>query len=138
MEGGEVLLTRSENISMKSFLDWIRGKSQVKCEEYEGTNSVVHTVEKHPERTFKVAWPGKKSSGVSAEEVIRFIREELPSHYDYYVKIKTYVDRHKIPQAEIEIQGTIGIRGRPGRYNPFDTRFFIKTEGKQRRSTDEL
>jgi hypothetical protein len=123
---------------MKNLLDWISGKSEVKYEEYEGTNSVVHTVESHPKRTFKVVWTGTKSSGVPAQEVIRFIREELPRYYDYYVKIKTYVDRHKISQAEIEIQGTIGIRGKPGRYNPFDTRFFIKTEGKQRRSTDEL
>ncbi len=123
---------------MGNLLDRISGKSQVKYEEYEGTNSVVRAVEKHSERTFKVIWPGINSSGVPAEEVIRFVREELPSYYDYYVKIKTYVDRHKIPQTEIEIQGTIGIRGKPGRYNPLDTRFFIKTEGKQRRSTDEL
>ena len=123
---------------MKNLLDWISGKSEVKFEEYEGTNSIVHTIEKQPERTFEIMWPGKKSSGVPAEEVIRFIRDELPGYYDYYVKIKTYVDRHKIPQAEIEIKGTIGLRGKPGRYNPFDTRFFIKTEGKQRRSTDEL
>jgi hypothetical protein len=113
---------------MKNLLDRIRGKSEIRCEEFEGTNSVVHTVEKHPERTFKVMWPGKGSSGVPAEEVTRFVREELPGYYDYYVKIKTYVDRHKIPQVEIEIQGTIGIRGKPGRYNPFDIRFFIKTE----------
>lgn len=116
---------------MENLLDWISGKSQVKFEEYEGTNSVVHTVEKHTEKSFKVMWPGMKSSGVPAQEVIRFIREELPGYYDYYVKIKTYVDRHKIPQAEIEIHGTIGLRGNPGRYNPFDTRFFIKTERKK-------
>lgn len=121
---------------MKNLLDWISGKSEVKYEEYEGTNSVVHTVEEHPERTFKVMWQGKKNSGVPADEVIRFIREELPGYCDYYVKIKTYVDRRRVPQAEIEIQGTIGLRGKPGRFNPFDTRFFIKTEGKQRQSTD--
>jgi hypothetical protein len=122
---------------MGNLLDRISGKSEVKFEEYEGTDAVVHTVEKHPDRTFKVTWPGKIITGVPADEVIRFIREELPGYYDYYIKIKTYVDRHNIPQAEIEIQGTIGIRGKPGRYNPFDTRFFIKTEGKQKQLTDK-
>ena len=116
---------------MKSILDKISGKSQIKYEEYEGIKSVLDAIKKRPERTFKVSWPGKKISGIPAQEVIRFVREELPGYYDYYVKIKTYVDRHKIPQAEIEIQGTIGIRGKPGRYNPFDTRFFIKTESKK-------
>jgi hypothetical protein len=115
---------------MRELFSWISGKSEVKYEEYEGANPAVHAVEKHPGRTFKVMWPGVKNSGVPTEEVIRFIREEMPDYYDYYVKIKTYVDRHKVPQAEIEIQGTIGIRGKPGRYNPFDTRFFIKTERK--------
>lgn len=113
---------------MKNLLDWISGKSEVKKEEYEGINSVVHAIEKYMERTYKVRWPGKNSSGIPAQEVIRFIREELPSYYDYYVKIKTYVDSHTITQAEIEIIGTIGIRGKPGRYNPFDIKFFIKTE----------
>jgi hypothetical protein len=124
----EILLTHYEKIAMDNLLDWIGGKSQVIFEEFEGTNSIVHTLEKYPGRTFKVTWPGKKSSGIPAEEVVRFIREELPGYYDYYVKIKTYMDRQKVPQAEIEIQGTIGLRGKPGRYNPFDMRFFIKTE----------
>jgi hypothetical protein len=123
---------------MRNLLDWIGGKSEVKYEEYEGINSVLHAIENYLGSTFQVMWPGINSSGVPAEEVIRFVREELPTYYDYYVKVKTYVDRHKVPQAEIEIQGTIVIRGKPGRYNPFDTRFFIKTEGKQRQSTDGL
>ncbi len=72
----------------------ISGKSQIK---YEGLKSVVHTIEKRSERTFKVSWPGKKSTGVPAQEVIRFVQEELPGYYDYYVKMKTYVDRHKNP-----------------------------------------
>lgn len=113
---------------MKNLLDRISGKSEIYFEESVEIGAVVHTVEKYPQRTFKVAWPGNKSSGVPAEEVVRFVREELPGYYDYYVKIKTYVDRHKIRQAEIEINGTAGIRGKPGRYNPFDTKFFIKTE----------
>ena len=116
---------------MENLLDWISGKSQINYEEYQGLKSVVHAIEKRSGRTFKVSWPGKKSAGVPAQEVIRFVREELPGYYDYYVKMKTYVDRRKNPQAEIEIQGTIGIRGKPGRYNPFDTRFFIKTEAKK-------
>ena len=115
---------------MISLPGWISGKSQVKYEEHEGITSVIHTVKKYPERTFKVAWPGKRSSRVPAKEVLRFVQEELPSYYDYRAKIKTFMDRHKVPQAEIEIHGTIGIRGKHDRYNPFDTRFFIKTETK--------
>ena len=122
---------------MRELFSWISGKSEVKYEEYEGANLAVHAVEKHQGRTFKVIWPGVKNSGVPAEEVIRFIQEELPGYYDYYVKVKTYVDRYKVPQAKIEIQGTISIRGKPGRYNPFDTRFVIKTERKQKQSTDK-
>ena len=116
---------------MKNLLELISGKSQIKYEECEGIKSAVDAIKQRTERTFKVSWPGKKSSGIPAQEVIRFVREELPGYYDYYVKIKTYLDRHKIPQEEIEIRGTISIRGKPGRYNPFDTRFFIKTEAKK-------
>jgi hypothetical protein len=115
---------------MRTLPDWISGKSQVMTEEYQGTDSIIDTIEKYPERTFLVMWPGKKSSGIPAQEVMRFVREDLPGYYDYYVKIKTYINKQKVPQAEIEIRGTIGLRGKPGRYNPLDTMFFIKTEGK--------
>jgi hypothetical protein len=122
---------------MKNLADWISGKSEIDFEESTGIGVVVQAVEKHPRRTFKVAWPGNKSSQVPAEEVVRFVREELPGYYDYYVKIKTYVDRHKIRQTEIEIQGTAGVRGKPGRYNPFDTRFFIKTEKTDKKKNED-
>jgi hypothetical protein len=113
---------------MIGFWSWIKRNSQVKYEESEGIAFAIQTVEKYSERTFEFRGPGMKYSGIPAEEIIRFMREEVPEYYNYYTNVKTYLDRGKIQQAEIEITGTIGMRGKSGRYNPLDRKFFIATE----------
>jgi hypothetical protein len=113
---------------MKTLLEWIKGKSEVKCQESQGIDLAIRTIEKYGKRTFKFRGPIMRYSGIPTEEIARFLREELPEYYNYYVSIRTYLNRQNIPQAEIEITGIIGLRGKSGRYNPLDIKFFIKTE----------
>ncbi len=121
---------------MKKLLKWIIAKSQVKYEESEGIGLAVQTVGKLRDRTFRVKGPGMKYSDVPAEEVVRFIREELPGYYNYYIRVKNYLDRQEMSQAEIEITGVIGMRGKSSRYNPLDRKFVITS--KKRKSDDKL
>jgi len=113
---------------MTRFWDWLTGKSEVECEESEEIDLAIHTLERYNRRRFTVRGPGMKYASVPAEEVIRFIQEELPVYYNYYVGVRTYLDREKVPQAYIEITATIGLRGKSSRYNPLNRRFVVRTE----------
>jgi hypothetical protein len=69
-----------------------------------------------------------KAAGVPGEEVVRFVEEELPDYYTYTTRVKTYSDRRDVPQARIDIAGTMGLSRELNRYNPFDVACTIKTE----------
>jgi hypothetical protein len=79
-------------------------------------------------RTFKVRGRGIRTLHVPADEVARFVQEELPGYYTYTTRVRTYTDRHEIRQAHVEIKGWIGLSRRMNRYNPFDWTCIIKTE----------
>jgi hypothetical protein len=113
---------------MANLIDWLAGKKSVGYSEGEGLNLAVQIVEEFDGRTFKFRGPRMRYSGILTEEIVRFLRGELPEYYNYYVSVKTYLNRQNIPQAEIEITGIIGLRGKSSRYNPLDIKFFIKTE----------
>jgi hypothetical protein len=66
-----------------------------------------------------------KTSGIYRQEILELIQKELPPYYDYTTRVKKYISRKGIPQAEIEIVGSIGISKR---YNPLDRAFHIATE----------
>lgn len=113
---------------MANLIDWLAGKKSVECSEGEGLNLAIQTVEEFEGRTFRCRDKKSRYSGISSEEIRRFIQEELPDYYNYTTKIKKYIDRKRIPQAEIEIMGNIGLSTQLNRYNPLNRTFHIMTE----------
>jgi len=106
----------------------VRGRTSVERKESEGVGSVLEMAEMFQGRTFQVKGRGIRAAHVLADEVARFVQEELPGYYTYTTRVQTYTDRHKIRQARVEIKGWIGLSRRMNRYNPFDWTCIIKTE----------
>ena len=113
---------------MAGFFDWIKRRSDVEQKQADGTDLAIQTVEKFKDMTFKFKGPGMKHSHIPSEEIIRFIHEGLPQYYNYRTRVTTFCDKDNTSQANIKIEGTIGIRGPSARYNPLDLTFIIKTE----------
>lgn len=110
------------------FLDRLKGHTSAEYTESEGRGSAVEQVGMFKGRTFKVRGHGIRASHVSDKEVTRFIQEELPGYYTYTTKVRTFMDRHRVRHACIEIKGWIGLSRQMNRYNPFDVTCTIKTE----------
>ena len=110
---------------MANLIDWLAGRKHIKFKEGAGLSLAIHTIEEFAGRTFGCPETSPKTSGIDKEEILELIQKELPSYYDYRANIKKYIDRKGIPQAQIEIVGSIGISRR---YNPLDRTFHIATE----------
>jgi hypothetical protein len=106
----------------------LKGHTSAEYTESEGLGSAVQQVGMFTGRTFKVKGHGIRASHVSDREVTRFIQEELPGYYTYTTKVRTFMDRHHVRHACIEIKGWIGLSRQMNRYNPFDLTCTIKTE----------
>ena len=111
-----------------SLLDCLKGNQFIEHRRCDGLGLAVATLERFPGRSFRFKGVGMNASGVPAEEVIRFVQEELPQYYNYTTHAKTYSDRSKTPQARIEIAGTMGLSKKLNRYNPLDVSCTIQTE----------
>jgi hypothetical protein len=109
-------------------LNRLKGHTAVERTEFEGLGPALQMLEQFKERTFKVRGRGIRASHVLADEVTRFIQEELPGYYTYTTRVETFVDRHEIRHACIEIKGWIGLSRQMNRYNPFDITCTIRTE----------
>jgi len=110
---------------MASLIDWLSGRKNIEYEEGTGLSLAIQTIEEFAGRTFSCPETMPKSSGIYRQEILELIQEGLPSYYDYTTRIKKYVNKEGIPQAEIEIVGSIGISKR---HNPLDRTFHIATE----------
>jgi hypothetical protein len=110
------------------FLDRLKGRTLAEFVESEGLGSALRTLGRFQERTFKVRGCGIRASHVPNEEVARFVQEELPGYYTYTTRVETFVDRHQVRHACIEIKGWIGLSRRMNRYNPLDMTCTIRTE----------
>jgi hypothetical protein len=110
---------------MANIIDWLAGRKHIKFKEGAGLSLAIQTIEEFACRTFSCPETTPKTFGIDKEEILELIQKELPSYYDYRAKIKKYIDRNGIPQAEIEIVGSIGMSRR---YNPLDRTFHIATE----------
>jgi len=116
-----------------SFLDCLKGSKSIERWESDGLTLAVAILERFRDRSFRFKGVGINASGVPADEVIRFVQEELPQYYSYTTRAKTYSDRTKTPQARIEITGTMGVSKKLNRYNPLDVSCTIKTEKRNGR-----
>jgi hypothetical protein len=111
-----------------SLWNQLKRRTSVERRESEGVGAVLEMAGKFKGRTFQVKGRGIRAAHVPADEVVRFIQEELPGYYTYTTRVQTYTDRHKVRHACVEIKGWIGLSRRMNRYNPFDWTCIIKTE----------
>jgi len=110
---------------MEALIDWLLQRKQVEHKESQGIRLALQTIEGLEGRTFSCPETTPKTSRIPREEILELIQQELPTHYDYTTRVKTYLDRKGIPQAQIEIIGSIGMSNR---YNPLDRTFHIISE----------
>jgi len=110
---------------METVIDWLLRRKHVEHKEGRGIRLAVQTIEGFEGRTFSCPETTPKTSRIPRETILELIQEELPTHYDYTTRVKTYLSRKDIPQAQIEIIGSIGMSNR---YNPLDRTFHINSE----------
>jgi hypothetical protein len=110
---------------MESIINWLLGRKHVEHKEAPGIGLAIQTLEDFVGRTFMCPETAPKTSGIHREEILELIQEKLPPYYDYTTRVKTYLDRKGISQAQIEIIGNIAISKR---YNPLDKTFHIRSE----------
>ena len=110
---------------MEALIDWLLRRKHVEHKEAQGIRLAVQTIEEFEGRTFSCPETTPKTSRIPREKILELIQEELPTHYDYTTRVKTYLNRKDIPQAQIEIIGSIGMSNR---YNPLDRTFHITSE----------
>jgi hypothetical protein len=111
-----------------SFWNRLKGYTSVEYKESGGLGFALETAETFKGRTFKIRGRGIRASHVPADEIVRFIQEELPGYYTYTTKVQTYTDRHKVRHVCVRIKGWIGLSRQMNRYNPFDLTCTIRTE----------
>jgi len=119
---------------METIIDWLAGRKCVEHKEGQGLDLAAQTIEKFSRRTFRCPETTPKTSGIQSEEILRLIQEGLPTCCDYTTRVKEYVDRKGVSQAEIEIVRSLSVLKR---YNPLDTTFHIATETPKFRDSHE-
>ncbi|MBN2317211.1 MAG: hypothetical protein JXM79_25015 [Sedimentisphaerales bacterium] len=110
---------------MEALIDWLLRRKHVEHKKDQGIRLAVQTIEGLQGRTFSCPEATPEASGIPREKILELIQKELPAHYDYTTRVKTYFNRKGIPQAQIEIIGSIGMSNR---YNPLDRTFHITSE----------
>jgi hypothetical protein len=110
---------------METSINWLLGRKHVEHKEARGLRLAVQTIEGFANRTFTCPDTAPKTSGIQKDEILKLIQDELPGCYDYTTRVKRYLDRKGIPQAQIEIVATVGLLSR---YNPLDWTFHIASE----------
>ena len=113
---------------MMSLFDRLAQRTCTKRREDGGLNLAIRTIREFAERTFRCPQTTPKTSHIYCDEIVEFIEEKLPQYYSYVTRVKTYKDRKGIPQAEIQIDGAIGVSERKNRYNPWSLHILVRTE----------
>jgi len=111
-----------------SLTDLIKRKKNIINQESEGINLAIHLINGFEDRTFTFKGLKNKYFGLSGENLIKRIHEELDSMlilYRYTTKVKKYTDRKGVPQVEIKLLGKASTMSR---YNPLDIELDLKTE----------
>ena len=117
-----------------SLTDFIKRRRRIVNQESEGMNLAVYSIKELQDRTFTFKGLKNKYFGLSGENILNRIQDELNSTlilYRYTTKVKRYTDRKGVLQVEIKL---IGKAGTMDRYNPLDIELDLKTEKPQARS----
>jgi hypothetical protein len=113
---------------MATLIDWLTGKRSVGYSKGEGLNLAIHLINEFKDRRFTFRGLKNKYSGISGEELLKLIQEEIDSMlvlYRYITSAKKYTDRKGVSQVEIRL---IGKASSMNRYNPLDIKLDITTE----------
>jgi hypothetical protein len=113
---------------MANLIDWLAGKKSVRYSKGEGLNLAVHLINEFKGRKFTLRGLKNKYSGISGEELLKLLQQEIDSTlvlYRYITRAKQYTDRKGISQVEIRL---IGKANSMNRYNPLDIKLDITTE----------
>jgi hypothetical protein len=108
--------------------DLIKGRKNIVNQESQEINLALCLIDEFKDRTFTFKGLKNKYFGISKEELIKLIQEEMESMivlYNYTTKAKKYTDREGISQLEIILIGKVSIMHR---YNPLDIKLSITTE----------
>ncbi len=111
-----------------SVIDLIKGRKNILYQESDGITLATHTINEFEDRTFTFKGLKNRYFELSGEDLFKLIQEEMENMlimYSYTTKIKTYIDRKGIGQAEIKLLGQASTMGR---YNPLNVELYIKTE----------
>jgi len=109
-------------------IDVIKGRKNIINRESEGTNLAIYSINELQDRTFTFTGLRDKYFGLSGENLLKRIQEDLNSMlilYRYTTKVKKYTDRKGVSQVEIRLIGNASMRSG---YNPLDIALVIKTE----------
>ena len=111
-----------------SLIDLIKRRKNIVNQEREGINLAIYLINEFEDRTFTFKGLKNKYFGLSGENLLKRIQEELDSMlilYRYTTKVKKYTDRKGVPQVEIKLLGKASTMDR---YNPLDIELDLKTE----------
>jgi len=111
-----------------NIIDWLAGRKNIVNQESEGIDLAIYSINEFRDRTFTFKGLKNKYSGISGEELLKLVNEELESMlvlYRYTTRVKKYVDRRGVPQLKIKL---IGRASTLSRYNPLDINLIITTE----------
>jgi len=119
------ILTEREEMSL---IDLIKRRKNVVNEEGKGIDLAVYIIKKFENRRFDFKGLRKKYYGLSADSLLKRLREEMDSMlmlYSYTTKMKRFTDKNGIAQVRISM---IGSASAMNRYNIFDVELKIKSE----------
>ncbi len=111
-----------------SVIDLIKVRKEIVYKENEGIKSAVYLINEFNGRTFSFKGLKKKYSGLTGQELIERVQEEIDNMlimYRYKTKAKKHIDSKGNKQLRIKIVGKAGMMTR---YNPLDIVMNIKTE----------
>ena len=73
---------------MTELIERIIGRKAVRHFQADGLDLALETIREFTDRSFSIKGSGVKHRNIPAEEIIRFIDEELPPYYSYTTKTK--------------------------------------------------
>jgi len=108
--------------------DFIKRRRGVVHQESEGINLAIYLINEFRDRHFIFRGLKNTYSGISGEELLKLLQEEMNSMlilYRYITKVKQYTDRKGVSQIQMRL---IGKASMMSRYNPLDIELDITTE----------